>query len=73
MPNVDGWQLFLQCRKDPSLSEIPFIFITGRDVKEEKILALEQGVEDYWIKPFVALEITLRLKRLLKRIAKKLA
>jgi len=73
MPNVDGWQLFLKYKTNPSLSEVPFIFITGRDVKEEKILALEQGAEDYWIKPFVVLEVTLRLKRLLKRIAKKLA
>ncbi|MBI4853120.1 MAG: protein kinase [Acidobacteria bacterium] len=72
MPNVDGWQLFFRCKVDPLLSEIPFIFITGRDIEEEKVVALEQGAEDYWIKPFVVLEITVRLKRLLKRINKNL-
>jgi len=73
MPNVDGWQLFFRCKVDPALAEIPFIFITGRDIEEEKVVALEQGAEDYWIKPFVVLEITVRLKRLLKRINKSLA
>ncbi len=73
MPNVDGWQLFFRCRVDSFLSETPFIFITGRDIEEEKIVALEQGAEDYWIKPVVVLEVTVRLKRLLKRISKNLA
>jgi serine/threonine protein kinase len=72
MPKVDGWQFFFRCKIDPVLSERPFIFITGRDIEEEKVVALEQNAEDYWIKPFVVLEITVRLKRLLKRISKNL-
>lgn len=72
MPKVDGWQFFFRCKMDPILSEVPFIFVTGRDIEEEKVLALQEGVEDYWIKPFVVLEITVRLKRLLKRISKNL-
>ncbi len=72
MPNVDGWQLFFRYKTEESLADVPFIFITGRDIDEEKIIALEQGAEDYWVKPFVVLEITVRLRRLLKRISKHL-
>lgn len=73
MPNVDGWQLFFRYKTESKLADVPFIFITGRDIEEEKVVALEQGAEDYWAKPFVVLEITVRLKRILKRISKNLS
>ncbi|MEW6731220.1 MAG: protein kinase [Acidobacteriota bacterium] len=69
MPNVDGWQLFFRYKTDGTLDDIPFIFVTARDSWEEKVMALEQGVEDYWTKPFVIAELTVRIKRLLQRIS----
>jgi DNA-binding response OmpR family regulator len=72
MPNVDGWQLFIRYKSDDSLAGIPFVFITARDSSEEKVMALEQGVEDYWVKPFLLAEVTVRIKRLLQRISQQL-
>jgi serine/threonine protein kinase len=68
MPKVDGWQLFFRYKTDPTQREIPIIFVTDRHILEEKIAALEQGIEDYWAKPFTIPEVTIRLKRLLHRV-----
>lgn len=69
MPNVDGWQFFFRYKIDPAFAEIPFIFITSHVIQDEKISALEQGVEEYWVKPFNIPEVTVRIKRLLQRVA----
>jgi len=30
MPNVDGWQVLRQVRKDPALKNLPIVAVTGR-------------------------------------------
>src|SRR4029077_12631599 len=48
MPGMDGYQLHEALQKDDSLSAIPLIFLTARAIHQEKLKALEKGVEDYW-------------------------
>ena len=52
MPGMDGRDLFYATRKKPALSSLPFLFITARDLDEEKLTLIEDGAVDYITKPF---------------------
>ncbi|MDT0676987.1 response regulator transcription factor [Autumnicola musiva] len=65
MPNMDGFRLAEKMiNKAP---EIPFIFLTARKLKEDKIKGLKLGADDYIVKPFDADILVLRLNNILRR------
>jgi DNA-binding response OmpR family regulator len=65
MPKMDGFTL---AEKIIDLNpEIPFVFLTARKLKEDKIKGLQLGADDYIVKPFEADELVLRLNNILKR------
>ncbi|WP_299115455.1 response regulator transcription factor [uncultured Winogradskyella sp.] len=68
MPKMDGFTLAEKVIDyNP---EIPFIFLTARKLKEDKIKGLKLGADDYIVKPFEADELVLRLQNILKRTEK---
>ncbi|MBS7231215.1 response regulator transcription factor [Flavobacterium psychroterrae] len=69
MPKMDGFSL---AEKIITINpEIPFVFLTARKLKEDKIIGLKLGADDYIIKPFEVDELVLRLQNILKRIEQK--
>ncbi len=65
MPKIDGFNLaekIIQIQPD-----IPFVFLTARKLREDKIRGLKLGADDYIIKPFDADILVLRLRNILKR------
>ncbi|MBN2664760.1 MAG: response regulator [Bacteroidales bacterium] len=52
MPELNGYQVFEAISQIPSLSAIPFIFLTARATSEDYRKGLELGVDDYLTKPF---------------------
>ena len=65
MPMMDG---FTVAEKIIEIKpEIPFVFLTAKQLKEDKIKGLQLGADDYIIKPFEAEELVLRLNNILKR------
>jgi DNA-binding response OmpR family regulator len=69
MPKMDGFTLAEKIIKiNP---EIPFVFLTARKLKEDKIIGLKLGADDYIAKPFEAEELILRLNNILKRSLQK--
>ena len=65
MPIMDGFTL---AEKIIEINpEIPFVFLTARNLKEDKIKGLKLGADDYIVKPFEADELILRLNNILKR------
>ena len=68
MPKLDGFSL---AEKAIDIKpETPFIFLTARKLKEDKIRGLKLGADDYIVKPFEADELVLRLQNILKRTEK---
>ena len=68
MPKMDGFTL---AEKVIDINpETPFIFLTARKLKEDKIKGLKLGADDYIVKPFEADELVLRLSNILKRTEK---
>lgn len=67
MPVMDGFTL---AEKIIEINpEIPFLFLTARKTKEDRIKGLKLGADDYIVKPFEAEELILRIKNILNRAA----
>ena len=67
MPELSGIQLCRIVRADPSMKDIPVIFLSARGEVEDRIKGLEAGAEDYVSKPFNISELILRISKMLKR------
>ena len=61
MPEVNGYELCHQIKGEPSLQEIPIIFISSLDDTRDKISAFEHGAVDYITKPFQMMEVLARV------------
>ena len=64
MPNMDGWQVCRELRKQ---SQVPIIMLTAKGETFDKVLGLELGADDYVVKPFEAKEVIARIKAILRR------
>jgi DNA-binding response OmpR family regulator len=65
MPKVDGFTLAGKIiAREPG---IPFIFLTAKGMKEDRIKGLKLGADDYVVKPFEADELILRIQNIIKR------
>ncbi|MCD6347398.1 MAG: response regulator transcription factor [Bacteroidales bacterium] len=65
MPKMDGYELAEKInRKNP---EMPFLFLTAKSLKEDRIRGLKLGADDYISKPFDVDELILRIQNILRR------
>lgn len=65
MPLMDGFKLAEELLKiNPNTR---FIFLTAKQLKEDRIKGLQLGADDYIVKPFEAEELILRINNILKR------
>jgi len=65
MPEMDGFTLAEEIIQiNP---ETPFVFLTAKKLKEDKIKGLQLGADDYIVKPFEVEELILRIQNILKR------
>jgi DNA-binding response OmpR family regulator len=68
MPVMDGFTLAREIRAiDP---QMPIVFLTAKNQKEDRLRGLKIGADDYITKPFEAEELVLRLHNILKRSGK---
>ena len=66
MPGMDGFDVCRQIKSDPIHRNIPVVMITSlADSKENRILGIEAGAEDFISKPFESAEVLARIKMLL--------
>lgn len=61
MPNMDGYELMHELRRDPVTEAIPIILLSARAGEEARIEGMEQGADDYLVKPFPARELIARV------------
>ena len=64
MPGMDGIRTTMKIRET---SSVPIIFLSAKSEDVDKILGLKIGADDYITKPFNPLELTARVKSLLRR------
>ncbi|MDI6900982.1 MAG: LytTR family DNA-binding domain-containing protein [Anaerosomatales bacterium] len=66
MPRVDGWMALMEIRNNPLTADIPVIMLTAKTQDLAKILAFKQGVQQYVTKPFNLMELSARVRSLVK-------
>ncbi|MGB5011536.1 MAG: heavy metal response regulator transcription factor [Candidatus Dechloromonas phosphoritropha] len=65
LPGMNGWQVMEALRRDGK--EMPVLFLTAKDLVEDRVKGLELGADDYLIKPFAFSELLARVRTLLRR------
>jgi DNA-binding response OmpR family regulator len=69
MPELDGFALAKGIREiDP---DIPIIFLTAKNLKQDVIEGFKSGADDYITKPFSMEELIYRIEAILRRSVKK--
>jgi DNA-binding response OmpR family regulator len=65
MPDLDGTEVLrrLRARGD----EVPVCVLSARDEVDDRVRALQDGADDYVVKPFALEEVAARLHALLRR------
>lgn len=61
MPEMDGFQVCGQLKRDDRLKGVPIIFISALDDVQDKVKAFQAGGADYVTKPFQAEEVLSRV------------
>lgn len=67
LPDISGLEILKQIRSHPALSTIATIIVTENDDKQDAVLGLELGADDYVTKPFHQRELVARLNSVLRR------
>jgi len=66
MPKVDGFAVAKEIREKNK--KIPFIFITAKSLKEDKLKGYNLGADDYITKPFDEEELLWKIKAVIRRM-----
>ena len=64
LPKMSGMDV---CQAVREFSDVPIIMLTAKGEDMDKILAFDNGVDDYLTKPFNILEVKARIKAILRR------
>lgn len=67
MPNMDGYSVFQELKKDPNTEMIPFLFLTAKGEKEDIRIGMNLGAEDYLSKPIDLEELVQAVNTQLKK------
>ena len=67
MPYRDGYEVLRLLREKEETRNIPVIILSAKSREEDIIRGLEAGAEDFVIKPFNALELVARARKILAR------
>jgi DNA-binding response OmpR family regulator len=64
LPDIDGVDV---CRRLRQQSEAAIIVVTARGEEADRVLALDEGADDYLVKPFGLAELLARIRAVLRR------
>lgn len=65
MPVHDGSEVLRRMRRSENHASTPVIMLTARRGEADVVSALEEGADDYLVKPFLPEELLIRLSKLL--------
>jgi len=66
LPNMNGYDI---CRNIRGKVDVPIIMVTARGEDFERIMGLDNGADDYIVKPFSPGEVMARIRAIMRRIS----
>jgi putative two-component system response regulator len=67
MPGMDGFEVCRRLKEDEHTRLIPVVFITALDDRRARLRGIEAGGDDFLTKPFDHLELSARVKSLIRQ------
>ena len=67
LPELDGFTVLEELRRDPRLARTPIVMLTAMGEERDVVRGLGLGADDYVVKPFSPVELAARLQRLANR------
>ena len=67
LPGMDGVTAIRKIRQTDGLPELPIMLLTAKEQELDKVVGLDCGADDYMVKPFGVLELSARIRSLLRR------
>ena len=69
LPGEDGMRILGKLRENPATRNLPVIMATAKGTEYDKVRGLDEGADDYIVKPFGMMELISRVRALLRRAA----
>ena len=67
LPLVSGLEVCRRLRRSPQTRTLPVILLTARGEEADRVRGLENGADDYIVKPFSPSELVARVRALIRR------
>jgi len=71
MPNMNGFELLNEVKKDEKLKHIPILMVTAEARKEDILLAAKSGAAGYIVKPFTKVTLDEKISLILTKLGLK--
>ena len=68
MPNMNGFQLLTEIKKDEALKHLPVLMVTAEARKEDIGMAAQGGAAGYIVKPFTKATLEEKLANIFKKL-----
>lgn len=66
MPEMTGDEFLTYMKTNALFKEIPIVMLSSEESTSERIRLLEEGAEDYILKPFNPMELKVRIKKIIE-------
>lgn len=73
LPEEDGLTVLEKLRNSPLTQYIPVILLTAKDSEFDRVNGLDMGADDYISKPFSVVELSSRIRAVLRRSSRRKA
>jgi len=70
MPRMTGFEACRAMKTNPTLKDIPVVFLSAKGQDSEIQSGLDAGAEEYILKPFAPDQLTERVKAILSKFGK---
>ena len=71
MPDMSGFEVAQELKKDPETNDIPFIFLTALNATQDIVKGFQCGASDFISKPFNKEELIIRVMHQISLVAAK--
>ena len=70
MPNMTGFQLLAEIKKDDALKHLPVLMVTAEARKEDIVRADQEGAAGYIVKPFTKATLEEKVQKIMQKLGK---